>query len=117
MIFIFCLSPQILKFSAEDMSGSNVPTIADVEPLVKDFAGRWKTVIQLMHKNVITSFSNLLCGMEILKAALTQLLLYYTRLSDCVKRIGAGSSLNKDLVSIPSILFEIKKYSRTFDVL
>ncbi|CAA6675225.1 unnamed protein product [Spirodela intermedia] len=99
---------------SEDTSGSDVPTVADVEPLVKDFAGRWKAAIELMHKDVITSFSNFLCGMEILKAALTQLLLYYTRLSECVKRIGGGSSLNKDLVSISSILYEIKKYSRTF---
>ncbi|VAI18799.1 unnamed protein product [Triticum turgidum subsp. durum] len=53
-------------------------------------------------------------GMEILKAALTQLLLYYTRLTECVKRVNGGSALNKDLVSISSILYEIKKYSRTF---
>ncbi|KAF7066085.1 hypothetical protein CFC21_072130 [Triticum aestivum] len=65
-------------------------------------------------KDVITSFSNFLCGMEILKAALTQLLLYYTRLTECVKRVNCGSALNKDLVSISSILYEIKKYSRTF---
>ncbi|CAA7405494.1 unnamed protein product [Spirodela intermedia] len=108
----------LIKFvktrASEDTSGSDVPTVADVEPLVKDFAGRWKAAIELMHKDVITSFSNFLCGMEILKAALTQLLLYYTRLSECVKRIGGGSSLNKDLVSISSILYEIKKYSRTF---
>ncbi|CAM8930756.1 unnamed protein product [Rhodiola kirilowii] len=47
--------------------------VAEVEPLVKDFASRWKTAIELMHKDVITSFSNFLCGMEILRAALTQL--------------------------------------------
>ncbi|XP_042477928.1 vacuolar protein sorting-associated protein 52 A-like [Macadamia integrifolia] len=89
-------------------------TVADVEPLVKDFASRWKAAIELMHKDVITSFSNFLCGMEILRAALTQLLLYYTRLTDCIKRIVDGSTLNKDLVSIASIMFEIRKYSRTF---
>ncbi|RDY01650.1 Vacuolar protein sorting-associated protein 52 A, partial [Mucuna pruriens] len=89
-------------------------TVAEVEPLVKDFASRWKAAIELMHKDVITSFSNFLCGMEILRAALTQLLLYYTRLSDCIKRIVGGSALNKDLVSISSIMYEIRKYSRTF---
>jgi vacuolar protein sorting-associated protein 52 len=89
-------------------------SVGDVEPLVKDFASRWKAAIELMHKDVITSFSNFLCGMEILKAALTQLLLYYTRLTECVKKINGGSALNKDLVSISSILYEIKKYSRTF---
>ncbi|KAG6518989.1 hypothetical protein ZIOFF_022476 [Zingiber officinale] len=100
--------------SEDTISSAGRPTVADVDPLVKDFANRWKVAIELMHKDVITSFSNFLCGMEILKAALTQLLLYYTRLSECVKKIPGGSALNKDLVSISSILFEIKKYSRTF---
>lgn len=81
---------------------------------MKDFSSRWKAAIELMHNDVITSFSNFLCGMEILRASLTQLLLYYTRLSDCIKRVVGGSSLNKDLVSISSIMYEIKKYSRTF---
>ncbi|KAI4303712.1 hypothetical protein MLD38_039311 [Melastoma candidum] len=89
-------------------------TVAEVEPIVKDFMNRWKSAIELMHKDVITSFSNFLCGMEILRAALTQLLLYYTRLTDCIKKVPGGSVLNKDLVSISSIMYEIRKYSRTF---
>lgn len=101
--------------ASEDVSGSERPiTVAEVEPLVKDFGSRWKAAIELMHNDVITSFSNFLCGMEILRAALTQLLLYYTRLTDCIKNIAGGSSLNKDLVSISSIMYEIRKYSRTF---
>lgn len=67
-----------------------------------------------MHNDVITSFSNFVCGMEILRAALTQLLLYYTRFTDSMKRVAGGSALNKDLISIPSIMYEIRKYSRTF---
>ncbi|CAM0873595.1 unnamed protein product [Alopecurus aequalis] len=102
------------RTSEDAASSSDKANIGDVEPLVKDFASRWKAAIELMHKDVITSFSNFLCGMEILKAALTQLLLYYTRLTECVKRVNGGSALNKDLVSISTILYEIKKYSRTF---
>ncbi|EER92121.1 hypothetical protein BDA96_01G359600 [Sorghum bicolor] len=98
----------------ETATSSEKASIAEVEPLVKDFASRYKAAIELMHYDVITSFSNFLCGMEILRATLAQLLLYYTRLTECVKRINGGSALNKDLVSISSILFEIKKYSRTF---
>jgi vacuolar protein sorting-associated protein 52 len=105
----------VQTLSAEDAATSSEKTrVGDVEPLVKDFASRWKAAIELMHKDVITSFSNFLCGMEILKAALTQLLLYYTRLTECVKKINGGATHNKDLVSISSILYEIKKYSRTF---
>ncbi|KAK1407641.1 hypothetical protein QVD17_39262 [Tagetes erecta] len=103
------------RASEDPNSGSDKPiTVAEVEPLVKDFASRWKAAIELMHSDVITSFSNFLCGMEILRAALTQLLLYYTRLSDCMKKIAGGSALNKDLVSISSIMYEIRKFSRTF---
>ena len=105
----------IKHVTAEDMSSNTErSSVSDVEPLVKDFASRWKGAIELMHKDIITSFSNFLSGMDILKSALTQLLLYYTRLSECVKGIPGGSALNKDLVSISSILYEIKKYSRTF---
>lgn len=108
---------KFVKTRASDdpsLSAEKPISVAEVEPLVKDFASRWKAAIELMHKDVITSFSNFLCGMEILRAALTQLLLYYTRLSDCIKKIAGGSALNKDLVSISSIMYEIKKYSRTF---
>jgi len=102
--------------AGEDTATSNAQPIRleEVEPLVKDFAVRWKTAIEVMHKDVITSFSNFVCGMEILRAALTQLLLYYTRLSDSLKRVGGGDALGKDVVSISSIMYEIKKYSRTF---
>ncbi|CAI0393999.1 unnamed protein product [Linum tenue] len=103
------------RASEDPNSNQDKPlTTSEVEPLVKDFASRWKAAIELMHKDVITSFSNFLCGMEILRAALTQLLLYYTRLSDSIKRITGGSALNKDLISISSIMYEIRKYSRTF---
>ncbi|KAG9128854.1 hypothetical protein Leryth_009611 [Lithospermum erythrorhizon] len=108
----------LIKFvktrASEDQSTvSQKPiTIPEVEPLVKDFASRWKAAIELMHNDVITSFSNFLCGLEILKATLTQLLLYYTRLTDCIKKIPGGSALNKDLVTISSIMYEIRKYSR-----
>lgn len=103
------------RASEDPSAGSERPiTVAEVEPLVKDFGSRWKAAIELMHNDVITSFSNFLCGMEILRAALTQLLLYYTRLTDSIKRVAGGSALNKDLVSISSIMYEIRKYSRTF---
>ncbi|XP_074316076.1 vacuolar protein sorting-associated protein 52 A-like isoform X2 [Silene latifolia] len=104
-----------IRASEDPKSSSEKPiTVADVEPLVKDFGSRWKDAIELMHKDVITSFSNFLCGMDILRASLTQLLLYYTRLTECIKKVPGGSSLNKDLVSIQLIIHEIRKYTRTF---
>ncbi|KAF9600683.1 hypothetical protein IFM89_011354 [Coptis chinensis] len=99
--------------SEDPSSGSEkLLSATEVEKLVKDFASSWKNAIESMHKDVMTSFSNFLIGMDILRTALTQLLLYYTRLSDCIRRVSGGSALNRDLVSIPSIMFEIRKYSR-----
>ena len=60
--------------------------------------GGMQGAIEAMHKDVMTCFSNFVCGMDILRAALTQLLLYYTRLSDSLKvregagRVGSGMS-------------------------
>lgn len=108
------LSNYTICCSAEDLiSYKTQPMLSNVETVVKDFAVKWKTALEVMHKEVITSCSNLLCGMEILKAAMAQLLNYYNRLSECVKLIPGSSALNKNLVSISSISYEIRKYSRT----
>lgn len=80
---------------------------------MKNFAVKWKSDLELMHNEVVTSCSNLLSGMAILKAAMAQLLNDYNRLSECVKIIPGGSTLKRNLVSITSISYEIRKYSRT----
>jgi hypothetical protein len=101
-------------FLAEDLiSYTEAPNIADVEPVVKSFAMKWKSALELMHNEVVTCCSNLVSGMAILKAAMAQLLNDYNRLSECVKMIPGGSSLNRNLVSITTISYEIRKYSRT----
>lgn len=103
-----------ITFVAEDLiSYTECPNIADVEPVVKNFAVKWRTALELMHNEVVTCCSNFVSGMAILKAAMAQLLNDYNRLSECVKMIPGGSSLNRNLVSITSISYEIRKYSRT----
>ncbi|CAN6287904.1 unnamed protein product [Urochloa humidicola] len=86
--------------------------IAELEPVVKNFAMKWRSALEVMHNEIVTSCSNLLSGMAILKAAMAQLLNDYNRLSECVKKIPGGSALNRHLVSITSISYEIRKYSR-----
>lgn len=51
--------------------------------------------------------------MEILKQVLTQLLLYYTRFQDIIRKVYRGKppAFSKDLVSTTVILAEIKKYA------
>lgn len=54
------------------------------------------------------------CGRQVLQAAMTQLLLYYTRLLELLKRCGPdGASLLRDAVTVPSIMYEIKRYNRS----
>jgi len=88
---------------------------AQVEALVRDFASTWKTGIQQINDNVLAYFANFRNGMEILKQVLTQLLLYYTRFQDIVKKsFDRQPSFTRDIISTATILMEIKKYSRTF---
>jgi vacuolar protein sorting-associated protein 52 len=83
-----------------------------VEALVLDFASHWKSHIDQINRNVLSYFSNFRNGMEILKHCLTQLLLYYTRFQDIIRKVWKKPApFSKDLVSTTVILTEIKKYA------
>ncbi|KAK1748016.1 vacuolar protein sorting-associated protein 52 [Skeletonema marinoi] len=84
-----------------------------VESLVREFASNWKAGIEQINRNVLSYFSNFRNGMEILKQVLTQLLLYYTRFQDVIRKVWRGKppSFCKDLVSTSVILAEIKKHA------
>lgn len=85
-----------------------------VEHLVLDFASSWRNSIEAIYQNVLEYFSNFRNGMEILKQVLTQLLLYYTRFQDIIRKVWGRRQppFSKDIVSTATILVEIKKYSR-----
>ena len=84
-----------------------------VESLVLGFASSWRTNMELINRNVLSYFSNFRNGMEILKQVLTQLLLYYTRFHDIIRKVWRNKppAFCKDLVSTNVILAEIKKYA------
>ena len=83
--------------------------------LVKDFASSWRTGIQQLNDDILSYFTNFRNGMEILKQVLTQLLLYYTRFQDIIKKAWARPPpFSKDVVTTSTILQEIKRYSRAF---
>jgi len=85
------------------------------ESIVREFASNWRTGIQQINDNVLAYFANFRNGMEILKQVLTQLLLYYTRFQDIIKRSWSRPpAFSRDIVSTAAILMEIKRYSRTF---
>ncbi|CAK4089947.1 unnamed protein product [Aphanomyces euteiches] len=86
-----------------------------VEKIVKEFNAHWKAGIEKMNNNIMKYFSNFRNGMEILKQVLTQLLLYYTRFIELVKKSWTRPpSFSNDIVTTQEILYEIKKYSRSF---
>lgn len=84
-----------------------------VESLVRDFAATWKKGIESVNRDVLSYFSNFRNGMEILKQVLTQLLLYYTRFQEIIRKTWKNKPpvWAKDLVSTSLILSEIKKYA------
>ncbi|GMH50721.1 hypothetical protein TrLO_g9568 [Triparma laevis f. longispina] len=83
-----------------------------VENLVRQFSSSWKAGIEQINKNVLSYFSNFRNGMEILKQVLTQLLLYYTRFQDIIRKAWKKPPpFTRDLVSTSAILAEIKKYA------
>jgi hypothetical protein len=84
-----------------------------VESLVREFASNWRTGMEAINRNVLSYFSNFRNGMEILKQVLTQLLLYYTRFQDVIRKVfkKQSSEFAKDLVPTTVILAEIKKYA------
>ena len=90
--------------------------VRQAEALVRDFAATWKAGIEGINQDVMAYFANFRNGMEILKQVLTQLLLYYTRFQEILKKAWprASPAFTKDVIQTSQILLEIRKYSRTF---
>jgi vacuolar protein sorting-associated protein 52 len=99
-----------------DADGSYPVDARQAEALVREFAGGWKAGIEAVNQDVMAFFSNFRTGMEILKQVLTQLLLYYTRFQEIVKKGWPRNApvFAKDIVPTAAILTEIRKYSRAF---
>lgn len=90
-----------------------LPAYAELEAVVKDFHANWKRGVETIHKEVTQSFASLKNGMEILKQALTQLLLYHTRFLELIKKLHPeGAPFASYIISIATIMSEIKNYSR-----
>lgn len=80
---------------------------------MSDFASTWKGVIVQVSGEVMNQFSNFKTGGEILRQVLTQLAVLYGDFGDIVKQYY--KSLAKDIVPRPTLTYEIKKYTPTFD--
>eukprot|EP00930_Biecheleria_cincta_P006879 TRINITY_DN107972_c0_g1_i1.p1 TRINITY_DN107972_c0_g1~~TRINITY_DN107972_c0_g1_i1.p1 ORF type:complete len:722 (-),score=142.99 TRINITY_DN107972_c0_g1_i1:197-2341(-) len=89
--------------------------VQKMEQVVRNFAANWKRETDRIHQYVLTSFSNLSNGMEILKKVLTQLLLYYTRLQKVIHKAFPQQTpaFVQEMVANTTIMMEIKQYSRS----
>lgn len=97
--------------SAADVARAD---LGAMEVLLRSFHDTWQAGIEAINRDVMKSFANLKLGMEILKQVLTQLLLYYTRFLDLVKQAYPnGAPFAQHIVSIPTLMKEIKNFSRS----
>jgi len=110
--FVQDTEPQISSYRNSSKTNLDINP-ATVQSIVQEFSISWKTGIEQINRNVLSYFSNFRNGMEILKQVLTQLLLYYTRFQDIIRKIWRLKQppFVKDLVSTSVILGEIKKYA------
>lgn len=107
-------------FSSNNGNHANLSSVVDpdyVQTLARDFSNAWEPLLAKINKDVIASFSNFKNGTQVLKMCFTQLLLYYTRFQEIVKKTWrrAPPPIVSELVTTATILSEIKKYTRSYD--
>lgn len=62
-------------------------------------------LLTLLHCNMF--------ALLLMQASMTQLLLYYTRMLELLKKQGAeGVALTREVVNIPAIMYEIKRITK-----
>jgi vacuolar protein sorting-associated protein 52 len=83
-----------------------------VEQLVMDFNRSWKGVIAKANDAIVSLFAESTLGTVALKQVFTQLLLYYSRFLEVIRKRWQHPPFERDIVSVPSIMYEIKRYSR-----
>ena len=85
----------------------------DAAPVVRNFSGTWKSAVNTMYRGVSRRFTNMVRGVEVMKAAMTQMLLYFTKLREHLGLCGdAGAAVLKEAVTVPEIMLEIKRLSK-----
>lgn len=81
--------------------------------VVRDFASSWRQALGRIHESVKGLFGDSPLAMEVLKAAYTQTLLYWTRVQQIVNRaFPHGPEFTRDMVAVPAIIAEIQRYSQ-----
>jgi len=82
--------------------------------VVDEFARSWAGGIDKVNSNVMRHFPNFNNGTEILKQVLAELVKYYARFLEIIKRCYKSPPFARHMVDIDVIMEEMKKYSRSF---
>jgi len=82
--------------------------LQDVEKIVIHFTESWKSNLEKINRNFISYFTNLNIGMNILQCCFTQLMVYYQRLLDIIKKIYGNPDFIRRGVAMSTMLHEIK---------
>lgn len=90
-----------------DLAGNQVK----IKGIVVDFSKSWKESIDGMNKDISNNFLDGSFAIELLKQILNQLTMMYAKFQEIIKQLyPRGNPFAKDMVSIPTIMYEIKKY-------
>jgi hypothetical protein len=113
---------RLVALVKESSGAEEEPDAEVMSSIVRLFARSWRDGIESINASVQQNFAVADAGgggsgpasegQEILKQVLIQLVLYYQRFQDLLKKHKAGTSLAKELVPIPTIMYEIKKYGQ-----
>lgn len=103
-------------YKQQEHGGSALPQFSaeDAEPVLRDFGMRWQMSIEEIHRSIVASFGNSQRALDLLQRTLSQLLLFYTRLTGpegvLAMHCGPeGAALCRNAVPTGTILSEIKR--------
>eukprot|EP00941_MAST-03F_sp_MAST-3F-sp1_P004104 g4104.t1 len=90
----------------------------ELAQIVQTFAAGWKDGIRGADSDAIKYFSEYGRGQNILRGVLTQLLLYYSRLCEIIKRtyrLGKKPPFHSSMVNMQDLMTEIKRATRSIE--
>lgn len=103
-------------YKQQEHSGAPLPQFSaeDAEPVLRDFGMRWQMSVEEIHRSISASFGNSQRAMDLLQRTLSQLLLFYTRLTGpegvlAVHCGPEGAALCRNAVPTGTILTEIRR--------
>lgn len=99
----------MIYFHSKKKNVSNF--LAEIENLLTEFQQKWKTELEAINSNMITSFSNLKNGMRVFKKVVEELLDAYGILYKIIKKYFKALRVNnKNFIPETVIQAEVKKF-------